>query len=231
MCGRFTLTVTYEDLLELVHGLRVNFDQWPGPRYNIAPTQPVPTVLNDGERALTFSRWGLIPFWAKEAGIGSRMINARVETVHEKPAFRSAFRRQRCLVFADGFYEWTPVPGQRRKQPMYIRLKGGAPFAFAGLWDRWRDPAAGEDAAPIITCTIITGEPNALVAQYHNRMAVILSPEHYETWLEPGELPPGALLPLLKPYPAGLMEAYPVSTRVNSPEFDDPSLILPLAAA
>ncbi len=211
----------------MVPGLKPKFEQWPGPRYNVAPTQPAPTVLNDGARALTFSRWGLIPFWAKDPDIGNRMINARVETVHQKPAFRSAFKKQRCLVVADGFYEWTAVPGQRRKQPMYIRLKSGAPFAFAGLWDRWRNPA-NPDGEPIISCTIITSEPNALVEQYHNRMAVILPPEHYEAWLDPAERSPDALFPLLKPFPAELMEAYPVSTRVNSPAYDDPSLIEPV---
>ena len=235
MCGRFTLTIDLDDLRELLPGLEVRAEEWTGPRYNIAPTQNVPTVLNDGAHALTLSRWGLIPFWAKDASIGSRMINARGESVHEKPAFRSALRRQRCLVFADGFYEWQALgeharKGQRGKQPVYIRLKGGAPFAFAGLWDRWRDPALGENAPPLVTCTIITTEPNALAAQFHNRMPVILPRERYATWLDPAEQPPDALLPLLKPYPAEAMEAYPVSTRVNSPANDEPSLVAPLGA-
>lgn len=230
MCGRFTLTVDLEAVLDLIPGLKPKFERWPGARYNVAPTQPVPTVLNDGDRALTLSRWGLIPFWAKEASIGNRMINARAESVHEKPAFRAAFRKQRCLIVADGFYEWTEVPGQRRKQPMYIRLKSGEPFAFAGLWDRWRDPEQGEDAAPIISCTIITTEPNELAAQYHNRMPVILHRDDYEAWIDPGEHPPERLLPLLQPFPADLMEAFPVSTRVNTPANDDATLVQPLDA-
>jgi putative SOS response-associated peptidase YedK len=225
MCGRFTLWISLEELAEVMPWLTI-----PGgldsltPRYNIAPTQPIAVVPNNGERALDFFVWGLIPSWAKDPAIGSRMINARGETVAEKPSFRAAYRRRRCLILADGFYEWQAVPGQKRKQPVYIHLKSGEPFAFAGLWERWQSEYGDE----VLSATIITTTPNDLLAPIHNRMPVILPPAAYDRWLDPGEQPPGALDDLLAPYPASEMDTYPVSTTVNSPANDVPACIAPL---
>jgi putative SOS response-associated peptidase YedK len=205
------------------------------PRYNIAPTQLVaavrvaaqaeasPTRGAAAVRELALLHWGLIPFWAKDPKIGARMINARSETVAEKPSFRAAFRQRRCLVVADGFYEWQKT--ERGKQPFYIRLREGRTFAFAGLWERWKGP----DEALIESCTLLTTQPNELIHALHNRMPVILHPRDYELWLDPGVQQAERLQPLLQAYPAGEMEAYPVSRLVNRPENDDPRCIEPLA--
>jgi len=228
MCGRFTLTVSPEQLRSVFDGLSVpNIDQQDDryrPRYNIAPTQPVAVVANDGQNRLDYFVWGLIPSWAKDPSIGNRMINARAETLHEKPSFRSAFKRRRCLVLADGFYEWRQEPGRRSKTPMYIRLESGQPFAFAGLWENWFSP----DGSQILSCTIITTEPNSLMQSIHNRMPVILPPVAYPLWLDSREADSQQLLTVLKPFPAELMKAYPVSQWVNSPANDDPRCIQPL---
>jgi putative SOS response-associated peptidase YedK len=191
------------------------------PRFNIAPTQPVAVVANDGKHQLDFFVWGLIPFWAKDPGIGSRMINARAETLQEKPAFRNAFRRRRCLILADGFYEWRKDAGG--KTPMYLRLANGKPFAFAGLWEAWNSPEGTE----VLSCTIITTEPNELVATIHNRMPVILPEEAYSQWLQSWEMDPGSLVQLLKPHPSQAMQAYAVSPLVNNPSNDLPEAIAP----
>jgi len=180
-------------------------------------------VLNDGHRELSLVRWGLIPSWAKDPDIGQRMINARAESLAEKPSFRGPLRRKRCLILADGFYEWQTVPGATRKLPIYLRLKSRKVFAFAGLWDRWLDP----DGVARTTCVIITTAPNALVAPIHDRMPVILPREHYHLWLEPAEQPPEKVLPCLKPYPADEMEAYAVAPLVNNPKVDDPKCVAP----
>lgn len=196
------------------------------PRYNIAPTQPVAAVRlpEDGaDRELVMLHWGLIPFWAKDPRIGARMINARAETAADKPAFRAAFRRRRCLVPADGFYEWQKQNGT--KQPYYIHLQDGRPFAFAGLWERWR----GEDDAVIESCTLLTTKPNELVRPLHNRMPVILHPHNYALWLDPEVEQADALRRLLDPFPSGEMEAYPVSRYVNAPQHEGPECIAPLA--
>ncbi len=193
------------------------------PRYNIAPSQPIAVAANNGQNKVEFFRWGLIPSWAKDAAIGNRMINARAETLAEKPSFRVPYRRRRCLVLADGFYEWRKEPGRRAKTPMYVRLKSGKPFAFAGLWEVWR----ALDDQPLFSCTIITTTPNALVAKIHNRMPVILEPEAYDLWLDTAEQPPERLGVWLRPYPASQMTAYPVSTLVNDPSNDLPACILP----
>jgi putative SOS response-associated peptidase YedK len=195
------------------------------PRYNIAPTQPAPTIViasADPRREFTLLRWGLIPSWAKDPAIGSRMINAQAETAATKPAFRSAFRKRRCFVLADGFYEW----GQqgRTRQPYYIRLRDGRPFAIAGLWERWE----GASGTPITSCTLLTIAANDLIGAFHHRMPVILDPEHYDLWLDPSVRDPERLQPLLRPYPADAMSAYPVSTRVNNPAHDSPDCIAPL---
>ncbi len=188
------------------------------PRYNIAPSQQAPVVRADaaGGRTLGLLRWGLIPSWAKEAKIGYRMINARAETVAEKPAFRSAFRHRRCLVPADGFYEWRKQGTV--KQPTRITRADGAPFAFAGLWERWRAP----DGALIDSFTIITTAANELLRPIHERMPVILDPADFGPWLEAGGVE------RLVPYTDAKLEAVPVSTRVNSPKHDDPACIAPL---
>jgi len=196
------------------------------PRFNIAPSQPVAVVANDGQNHLDFFVWGLIPSWAKDPQIGNRLINARAETLAEKPAFRAAFRRRRCLVLADGFYEWRQDPGQKSKTPLFIQLKSRQPFAFAGLWEIWH----ATDGSEIRSCTIITTQPNEMMAPIHNRMPVILSPEAYPLWLSAEEKDSNQLTQLLVPYPADQMTAYPVSKMVNSPHNDSPEIILPVGA-
>ncbi len=223
MCGRFTLTVDPAQLQDALPG--VDIQQNIAPRYNIAPTQPVAVVPNTGENKLDFFVWGLIPSWAKDPEIGNRLINARAETLAEKPSFRTAFRRRRCLIPASGFYEWKASPDGKSKTPMYIHMKSGQPFAFAGLWEVWNS----KDGSTIYSCTIITGQPNSLVQGIHNRMPVILKPEDYPKWLNPAEQRPEDLVPLLVPYPAVEMEAFPVSRLVNSPENDLPDCIRPIA--
>ena len=219
MCGRFSLIA---DLREL--GERFGFDPdglTHPPRYNAAPTQPALAVMNgDGRHAERLS-WGLVPSWAKDARVGSRMINARAETLAERPAFRAAFARRRCLVLADGFYEWRRVGSSRI--PMRIVMKSGEPFAFAGLWDSWRDP----EGDVVRSCTIITTEPNELLRPIHDRMPVILSRDAEPLWLDDDLRDPGLLGNLLSPYPADLMEAYRVSALVNRPSNDGPEVIVP----
>lgn len=219
MCGRYTLATTPQKLAESFSGFEVPAEL--PPRYNVAPTQPIAVVANNGQHKVEFFHWGLIPSWAKDPKIGNQMINARAETLGEKPAFRNAYKRRRCLVLADGFYEWKKE-GDGAKTPMYIRLASGDPFAFAGLWEMWQ---TAEDT--ILSCTIITTDPNDLMAQIHNRMPVILPPAAYEQWLDPAERRPDDLQGLLQPYPAELMTAYPVSKMVNSPKNDSPALIEP----
>lgn len=223
MCGRFTLTVDPGQLRESFPWLNISGDI--SPRFNVAPSHPVAVVPNDGKNELDFYLWGLIPSWAKDPKIGNRLINARAETLAEKPSFRSAIRRKRCLVLADGFFEWRQDPGSKSKTPMYIRLKSKEPFAFAGLWDIWHS----NDGSEIRSCTIITTNPNRLMEPIHNRMPVILLPDTYATWLSPDELKPEESKNFLSPYPAELMEAYPVSKIVNSPENDVPETVMPAA--
>jgi putative SOS response-associated peptidase YedK len=221
MCGRFVLTASTEaiqqtfDLDTLPNGML--------PRYNIAPTQPVAVVTDAHPRQLTFQRWGLIPSWAKDPAIGNTLINARSETIEEKPAFRTAFKRRRCLIPADGFYEW-----QKRgkdKAPIFIHLKGHDLFAFAGLWEVWHSP----DGSEVQTCTILTSEPNPLISQLHHRMAVILPREDYAVWLDK-DTPPDVLKALLRPYDENQMAYYEVSKIVNSPYNDSAECIAPLGA-
>ncbi len=224
MCGRYTLTTPPEALRDLFafEGPSPNL----APRYNIAPTQDAPVVRRreDGDgRELALLRWGLVPSWSKEPKSGYSTINARAETVAEKPAFRRPMRSRRCLVPADGFYEWRPAG--RRKQPYRIVMKDGAPFAFAGLWDRWR----GGDGETIESFTIIVTEANALLRPIHDRMPVILDPADYAAWLEAGPEAVPYLKDLLRPYPAEMMTAYPVDPRVGNPRHDDPALIEPLS--
>lgn len=222
MCGRFTLAVPPLALVEAFPGFSVPEEI--EPRYNIAPTQPVVVVTNKGDNQLEFAHWGLIPSWSKDAKIGNRMINARAETLSTKPSFRVAYRKRRCLIIADGFYEWRKDPGGKGKTPFYIRLKSGEPFAFAGLWETWKSP----EGETIESCVIITTTPNELLAKVHDRMPVILPPEKYSDWLAEGDQSAEKLALLLKPYPADLMTAYPVSTFVNSPANDSPICIEPV---
>ena len=218
MCGRYLITTPVEAIRQIFQ-----VDQRPNlaPRYNVAPTQSVPIVRRGASgRELVTVRWGLVPFWAKDLKIGAKMINAKAETVAEKPAFRDGFKRKRCLVLADGFYEWKKIEGG--KQPYLIRLKTAEPLAFAGLWADWKDKDSGER---IESCTIITTEPNALMATIHNRMPAILPPDAYDLWLDP-EAANGRTL--LGPFPAEAMEAYPVSPRVGNVKNDDAALIEPI---
>ena len=222
MCGRFTLRTPPQALASLF-----DLPEAPPlePRYNIAPSQPVLAVRRHprtGQREFTFLNWGLIPSWAKDVKIGYRLINARSETVADKPAFRAAYRRRRCIVPADGFYEWQKRAGH--KQPYFIHRKDDQPFGMAGLWERWEGP----DGSVIESCTLLTTEPNELLRPLHNRMPVILSPEEYETWLDVQNASPLVLQALLRPCPASLLEALPVSRYVNNPRQEGPACIEPL---
>lgn len=221
MCGRFALTDTDADKLTAAFALGETPDVTP--RYNIAPTQPVATVVHDaakGYNRLLLMRWGLVPSWSKDTKFASKLINARAETVHEKPSFRESFKLRRCLIIADGFYEWQKVNGD--KQPMFIHVADRAPFGMAGLYDRWTDPETGE---VLTTCTIITTAANATMQPLHHRMPVILPTDHYAAWLDPRQTDQGVLRALLQQYPADQMTYYPVSARVNTPANDDAALI------
>ena len=223
MCGRFTLTATTTTLTETFPGLELA-DQ-PNPRYNITPTQEVAVVANNNPVKIEFFRWGLIPSWAKDPAIGNRMINARSETLAEKPSFRTAYKRRRCLILADGYYEWCKAPDSGVKTPYYIRMASEQPFAFAGLWEQWK-PARESDA--ILSCAIITCPPNEMLEQIHHRMPVILENDAYDLWLNPTDQAPAELNHLLQPYPAEEMTAYAVSRLVNKPSNDTPNCILPV---
>ena len=227
MCGRTVQKTPLGEIRVLFE--TVNPIPNAAPNYNAAPTDTLPVVRldRDRRRSLDLLRWGLIPWWAKDAKIGPRCINAMVETVASKPAFRDAFRRgQRCLVPVDGFYEWQKRPGG--KQPYAIVGADGKPLALAGLWERWTEPGSGQ---AVQTFTILTGPPNELVTPIHNRMPVILPREAWRVWL--GEEPAGleALIDLLRPWPAELMRAYPVGQRVGSVRNNDPALLDPLVVA
>ena len=223
MCGRFTLHASPEQIAEQ---FGVAEPEQLADRFNIAPTQPVGIVRLDRAgtgREWSLVHWGLVPSWAKDPSMGSRMINARGETLTEKPSFRAALRRRRCLVPADGFYEWKRTGGG--KQPYYIRLRSHELFAFAGLWEIWTAPDGGE----LHSCTVITTGPNELMADLHDRMPVILAPEDYAQWLGTGKDADAKeieqLLHLIRPFEAELMEAYPVSTKVNTPMREGSELI------
>ena len=230
MCGRFTLASDAEALHQTFFDFGMPMDL--SPRYNIAPTQEVAVIANTlpdtGEHPETgqveFFHWGLIPSWAKDPKIGNRMINARSETLSEKPSFRNAYKRRRCLILADGYYEWKQIPGDRSKQPVYIRLKSQKPFALAGLWEVWQ--ADGMDE-PLRSCTIITCPPNAFLEEIHHRMPVILPQDAYAEWLAPTQQSTDTLQPLLVPYRDEEMEAYPVSRFVNRPTNDSLECIAP----
>jgi len=219
VCGRFTLTSTPEELTR-----RFGLDETPdlAPRYNIAPGQDVLAVRvasDTGGRRASPLRWGLVPSWAKSPSVGNRMINARAETLASKPAFRAALRRRRCLVPADGFYEWAKRGAV--KQPYHIGLRERKPFGFAGLWEHWSDP----EGAVLESCTIVTTDASASIRDIHPRMPVILAPEVEAEWLDPAQDDPAALLPLLCALPDDALEFHAVSDRVNRPGFDDPACL------
>ena len=221
MCGRYTLV----NPMAFVDAFGPALVRAPlqGPRYNVAPTQEVPVLfVQEAQRVLEVMRWGLIPPWAKDPAIGSRMINARAETAAQKPSFRSAFRSRRCLLAADGFYEWKKVGSV--KQPMYIRVDEGKPFALAGLYEIW----SPDQTDRIVSCTILTSEANTLLKSIHPRMPVILPHEHHEAWLDSSLSDPAKLQPMLRPFDAARMDAYPVSKYVNSPGNDSPECVAPL---
>ena len=223
MCGRFSQTASPEVIAQQ---FALTDPPLFTPRYNIAPSQPVLAIRIEPDtttRNLVMLRWGLIPSWAKDPKIGNQCINAKAETVAEKPSFRSAFKKRRCLVVATGFYEWQvrgPV-----KQPMWIGLRSKRPFAFAGLWEHWK-PTEGES---LETCTIITTEPNELMQPIHSRMPVILAPSSYDQWLDPTFQQAEPLKALLRPYPSEELMAYPVSTLVNNPRHDAPQCLEPVS--
>ena len=226
MCGRFALTNIDVDTLTAAFSLGESPEVTP--RYNIAPTQNVATVIFDTERdynRLRMMRWGLVPHWSKDSKFGSKLINARGETVHEKPSFRDSFKRRRCLIVADGFYEWQQQ-ADGPKQPMFIHMRDAdenrVPFGMAGLYAYWNDPETGE---VLTTCTIITTAATTFMQPLHHRMPVILPPEHYTAWLDPAESDTEHLRALIKQVPGERMAFYPVSRRVNAPAHDDPSLI------
>lgn len=235
MCGRFTLATPASEWAALFR-----LDDIPAtePRFNIAPTQEVAVVRappglrehpglhlapagSPVPREARFMRWGLIPRWAREPATDRPLINARSETVAEKPSFRDSFRERRCLVVADGFYEWQPAG--RRKQPYWIGLSDGRPFGFAGLWDRW----TGEDGGAIDSCTILTTEANGALRPLHDRMPVIVDPEHFDLWLDPDTIP-WELEPVLRPHPDEDIRFHPVTTRVNYVANDDPMCAEPM---
>lgn len=222
MCGRYELH-THPAALALAFGLATPPSL--KPRYNIAPMQDVPVVRlsHTGERELAHVRWGLVPRWAKDPAIGSKMINARSETLAEKPSFRTALKKHRCLIPADGFYEWKVVAGAH-KQPIHIGMKDGSPFAFAGLLERWLSP----EGQVLDTCTIITTQANAMLAPMHDRMPAIVAPALYSRWLD---IDVNDFADIFAPFPADAMKWYPVSTRVNAVRNDDPGLIERVAEA
>jgi putative SOS response-associated peptidase YedK len=216
MCGRYKLSQR-KQVVEEYFDCSSDEPDWT-PRYNIAPTQPVPVIRQHPKepiRELSLMRWGLIPSWAKDASGAARMINARSETAATKPAFRDALKSRRCLIPADGFFEWKR--DGKTKQPYCFEVNEGALFVFAGLWERWKDPAGNW----IKTCSILTTTPNAVTSAVHDRMPVILDPDGYELWLDPGMKNVVAASDLLKPYDAMLMRCFPISSRINSVSNDD----------
>lgn len=224
MCGRYTRKEQLESLLELLKAvIRCDLP----PRYNIAPSQMVPCVRHapeNGHRECVLLKWGLIPSWAKDPSIGNRMINARADTVAQKPSFRKAFKHRRCLVIADGFYEWKREG--KAKQPYYIRFKDSRPFGFAGLWESWSDKTQ-EEGSTIDSCTIITTDADELMESIHPRMPVILDTKSFDVWLDPAVTDAALLTPLLASYPSDELEAFPISTRVNNPRVEGPECLEP----
>ena len=226
MCGRYRPS-RRKQLIEEYFASVSEEDDW-SPRYNLAPTQPVPIIRQNPKepvRELSLVRWGLIPSWAKDASVAAQMINARSETASTKPAFRDALKLRRCLIPADGFYEWSRIG--KAKQPYCFEVNEGELFAFAGIWDRWRDPSG----ATIETCSILATTPNAVTSTIHDRMPVILDPDSYDLWLDPGMKDVSAASELLKPFDARLMRSYPISMRINHLANDDEDCSRPVELA
>ena len=219
MCGRYTLFTDIEEIKERFD-IQGSFDEEYQFSYNIAPSQSVLSVINDGARnRLGYLRWGLIPFWAKDEKVGYKMINARAETIAEKASFKNAYKKKRCLIIADSFYEWKKTP--ERKIPMRIKLKNHAPFGMAGIWESWKSP----EGRSIYTCSVITTVPNELMTSIHDRMPVILKPEDEKDWLNPSINDAAYLQQYLKSFDSEQMEAFEVSTDVNSTKNNSPNLI------
>lgn len=216
MCGRFSLSVPVEDLAEL---FGFGIDDLLAPRFNIAPTQPVAVVRNNeaGRREFTLLHWGLVPSWSKAPGIAAKLTNARSETVTEKPSFRNAFRRRRCLIPTSGFYEWQSK--EKKKVPYYIRMKDGRPFAMGGLWEHWQSPEGSE----LESCAILTTGPNDLMRPIHDRMPVIVSTENFDRWLDTPEREADSLKTLFEPFDSDQMIATPVGTYVNNARNEGPT--------
>jgi putative SOS response-associated peptidase YedK len=223
MCGRFTLTLNTNDLQEELH-IGDFPPNWGGSRFNIAPSQPVAVVADATSRDVEMMRWGLVPSWAKDVSIGNKLINARAETLMEKPSFRNAFQKRRCLILADGFFEWQKQENKRAPTvPYYFQRAGRKPFAFAGLWEFWRSP----EGEPLRSCTLITTTANDLVAPVHERMPVMLTGETCWDWLQLTGTED--LAGLLVPFPADQMVSYPISRMVNDTGIDAPEVLLPVA--
>ncbi len=223
MCGRFTLTANAESI-QRAFGLH-DASLWQQPRYNIAPSQMAPVITNRNRKELSLLKWGLVPIWAKNPAIGNRLINARAETIAEKPSFRAAFKKRRCLILADGYYEWTKR--DKQKIPMYIKRVDREIFALAGIWEKWQQP----DGTWLDTCAILTTEANDFMRPIHHRMAVMVEPEDYKTWLSEAPLRPEQWLPLLAGCASEQLLAYEVSRQVNRPINDNPTVILPVDKA
>jgi putative SOS response-associated peptidase YedK len=220
MCGRFVLDSPVDIIVSEFGVERPTFNLKKS--FNIAPSQTIQILMFDSKRKLVQCRWGYIPSWSKDESIGYKMINARAETIAEKRSFKNAFKKRRCLIIADGFYEWRHK--ENAKSPFFIHLKSKRPFGLAGLYNVWTSP----DGNPLCTCTIITTEANRSLREVHNRMPAIISKKKYDMWLNPEIIDSGDLLPLLRPYPADEIEYYEVSNRVNSPKNDSPENIQPL---
>jgi putative SOS response-associated peptidase YedK len=219
MCGRFTLHHESQEIIDRFGVQEILFEL--KPRYNIAPTQSIAVITQSDTRTLSAYKWGLIPSWAQDPQIASKMINARSETLAEKPSFKKSLVTKRCIIPVDGFYEWQQVG--KNKIPLYACMKNQELFALAGLWDEWQAP----NGAVIRSCTIITVEPNPLLAKVHHRMAAILSPDDESTWLDPNLKDVNKLLGILKTYPDNNMQLFPVSKAVNNTSFDSPECIKP----
>src|SRR5262249_44018384 len=224
MCGRYVLKAPFSEIARL-YNITNNLNL--EPRYNIPPTEDVPVVRSrDAKRTLDMLRWGLVPWWAKDIKVSFANINAKAETIAEKPAFRDAFKERRCIIPADGFYEWKKLD-PKAKQPYAIVMRDRSVFGFAGLWERWKDKASGKI---VQSCSIITTTPNEVCAPIHDRMPAILEPKDYEWWLGEKSAERCQSMAMLKPYPAEAMEAYPVSTRVGNVKNTDAALFEPLEA-
>jgi putative SOS response-associated peptidase YedK len=224
MCGRFTLFADFNEIIDRFAIEAALEEELYNPSYNVAPSHSVLSVINDGQKnRLGYLKWGLIPSWAKDEKMGFKLMNARAETLLDKPSFRDAFKKRRCLIIADSFYEWKRSD-HKTKIPMRIKLKNNQLFAMAGLWERWRAPAGNM----VYSCSVITTSPNKLMEDIHDRMPVILTPEDEKVWVNPNTKDLSHLNQLLKPLPEDLMEAYEVSQLVNSPKNNSPNLIQPI---